>query len=71
MATDGTLSYTIFTYHCESLKWIYDAVSIGFSITQNFFANHELSQTSNVNDIACANGVWSSIIYQVGYEIGM
>ena len=69
MATDGILSYAIYTYQCGGLHWFYNA-SIGFSITQDFFANHELSLTSNVNDIACASDMWSNIIYQVG-EHGM
>ena len=67
VATDGTLSYAIFTYHCGSLNWIPNSASIGFSITQDFFANHELSLTPNVNDVACINGEWSNIIHKVGY----
>ena len=39
--------------------------SIGFSITENFYANHELSLTANVNDIACLNDEWSNIVYLV------
>ena len=71
MATDGIHSYAIFTYHCGSLNWVYNAASIGFSISRNIFANHELSLTPDVNEIACASSVWSNIIYQVGYDIGM
>ena len=68
MATDGVLSYAMFTYKCGGLNWLDYSASIGFSITQNFFANHELSLTPNVNDIACAsNSVsgWSNVVYQV------
>ena len=65
MATDGVLSYAIFTYHCGSLNWISSSTSIGFSITQDLLANHELP---NVNAVACTgNSAWSSIIYQVAY----
>ena len=55
MATDGTLSYAIFTYWCGGLNWInsYDYAGIGFSIGQDFFANHALSLTPGVNNIAC------------------
>ena len=68
MATDGVLSYAIFTYHCGSLNWISSSTSIGFSITQDLFANHDLSLTPSVNDIACTgNSAWSNIIYQVAY----
>ena len=69
MATDGVLSYAIFTYQCGGLNWLsYNYASIGFSITQDFFANHELSLTPNVNDIACASDSvswWSNVVYQV------
>ena len=67
MATDGVLSYVIFTYLCGGLNWLsYNYASIGFSVTQDFFANHELSLTPDVNDIACTCSVWSNVIYQVG-----
>ena len=71
MATDGTISYTIFTYQCGGLNWINsnDYAGIGFSIEENFFVNHELSLTPNVNDIACLNdstSEWSNVVYCVG-----
>ena len=72
MATDGILSYAIFTYQCGGLNWLHhNYASIGSSITQNFFANHELSLTPNVNDIACANdsvSIWSNVVYQVSEQ---
>ena len=72
MATDGILSYAVFTYLCGGLNWLrYNYASIGFGITQNFFANHELSLTTNVNDIACANNNisgWSNVVYQVSKQ---
>ena len=67
MATDGVLSYAIFTYQCGGFNWLHNNyASIGFSITQDFFDNHELSLTPNVNDIACSSA-WSNVIYQVTY----
>ena len=42
--------------------------SIGFSITENFFANHELSLTANVNDVACLNDGWSNVVYLVSTQ---
>ena len=67
MATDGLLSYAIFTYQCGGLNWLGSGTAgIGFSVTQNFFANHELSLTSSINDIACAGITeWSNVVYQV------
>ena len=70
MATDGTLSYAIFTYWCGGLNWIdsYDYAGIGFSIGQDFFVNHELSLTPSVNDIACLNDGWSNVVYLVSEQ---
>ena len=67
VATDGTLSYAIFTYQCGELNWLrFNYASIGFGITQDFFANHKLSLTPDVNDIACAGITeWSNVVYQV------
>ena len=65
MATDGILSYAIFTYQCGRLNWTAYA-GIGFSIGQDFFNNHELSLAPNVNDIACLNGEWNNVVYCVG-----
>ena len=69
IGTDGLASYAIFTYKCGELNWIHlSLATVGFSITQDFYANHNFSQTDNVNDIACLNSpnsVWSSVIYYV------
>ena len=46
------------------MNWL-QSTSIGFSITESFYANHELSLTPNVNDIACLNDEWSSVVYLV------
>ena len=72
MATDGILSYAIFTYQCGGLNWLSGSyASVGFGVTQNFFANHVLSLTPNVNDIACAGTVseWSNVVYQVSVQL--
>ena len=73
MATDGALSYAIFTYQCGGLNWLRsNYASIGFSITQDFFANHELSLTPIVNNIACVSASiseWSNVVYQVSVQL--
>ena len=67
IATDGLASYAIFTYKCGELNWLQSTYpTIGFSITQDFYANHYLSKTPNVNNISCLNGVWSNVMYHVG-----
>ena len=45
-----------------------DFVTIGFSITEDFYANHELSRTRYVNDIACLNDEWSNVVYLVSTQ---
>ena len=61
------MSYAIFTYQCGGLNWINSYYAgIGFSIGQDFFNNHKLSLTPNVNDIACLNDEWSNVVYCVG-----
>ena len=68
MATDGVHSCAIFTYRCGELNWIAnDYASIGFSITESYYGNHELSLTSDVNNIACTYGNWSNVNYKVGH----
>ena len=67
IATDGLTSYAILTYQCGMLRSNF--ATIGFSISPNFYENHELSRTSNVDSIACLNSpnsVWSNVVYHIG-----
>ena len=70
IATDGFMSYAIFTYKCGELNWLWSKyATIGFSITQDFYANHYLSKTPNVNNISCLNSPtseWSNVVYHIG-----
>ena len=72
VTTNGDISYSVFTYQCGNLNLNKPAStnlgSIGFSANNQFFANHDLSQTSQINDIACLNlpaSNWSTVIYQI------
>ena len=61
------MSYAIFTYKCGSLNWTHKA-GIGFIASEEFFANHPLSRSNDVNDIACLNepySQWSNVIYKL------
>lgn len=70
IATNGNTSYAIFTYWCGGLNWTRtNSATIGFSTGPNLYANHELSLTANVNDIACLNypnNEWSNVVYYIG-----
>ena len=61
MITDGTHSYTVFTYKCGLLEWGSGA-TIGFNAPGGFYDNHELSFPG----LDCVNepaSVWSNIVY--------
>ena len=61
LITDGTHSYTVFTYKCRLLEWGDDA-TISFNAPGGFYHNHELSYPG----IDCVNypiSVWSNIVY--------
>ena len=68
LATDGARSYAIYTYECGKLNWVKHSAAIGFSASDNFFAEHPLSRTSSVNEIACINipsSNWANIAYEM------
>ena len=68
LATDGARSYAIYTYECGKLNWVKHSAAIGFSASDNFFAEHPLSRTSSVNEIACINipsSNWANIAYEI------
>ena len=68
----GRLSYAVFTYRCCSLNWMRNEAVIGFSAGKGLFANHPLSGTSNVNNIACLNvssSDWSNVVYKISEDI--
>ena len=71
LATNGTKSYAVFTYECGKLNWMHYSATIGFSASDDFFAEHPLSRNSSVNDIACINedsmppSNWSNVAYEI------
>ena len=65
--TDGSISFTVFTYMCGEMNWSGGA-TIGFIADSSFYANHPLSGTANANDVACVNSpatVWSNVFYDL------
>ena len=72
IASGDTRTFTIFTYQCGMLHLCCFRgpipASIGFGAELDFFENHNLSMTENVDDIACLNeeySEWSSVLYQI------
>ena len=73
LLTDGTQSYTVFTYKCGELNWSTSSTGIGFSAGPSLYANHPLSRRSNVRSIACLNSPetpWSNVVYKVDLRKG-
>jgi len=68
LITDGSTSYTVFTYQCGSMQWGTSSVGIGFRADSSYYRNHPLSRMANSNDIACLNSpanVWSNVVYKL------
>ena len=66
LITDGTYSYTIFTYNCDLMEWD-NGATIGFSAGSNFYANHDPSSS----DVACLNrpdSDWSNVVYRLSSD---
>ena len=72
VASQGSISYAIFTYKCNLLHWTRHNAAIGYSAGQNYFENHPISRTSRVTDIDCLNypsSVWSNVVYNLNEGI--
>ena len=73
LATDGLISYAVFTYKCGELNWVQHDASIGFSASKTLFANHPLSMQDNVTAIACLNKTcapWNNVVFQTSLQQG-
>lgn len=77
--TDGSETYTVFTYNCNELEWASNrspAAVIGYNVgsqgTEQLtpFDNYVLSGTENVKMVACVNEKfyipWSNLVYRIG-----
>ena len=68
IASDGSLSYAVFTYQCNLIKWTLYNAAVGYTDGLNFFQNHPLSRTSDVVNIDCVNqpaSNWSNVAYKI------
>ena len=66
LITNGTHSYTIFTYECGSIGWSFFTV-IGYNAAGRIFENHPFSG-SLADQIACANfpaSNWTNVLYDL------
>jgi fibulin 1/2 len=57
LITNGFVSYSIFTYHCQNLQWsgYWRHATIGYNAGGEYYYNHPLTGLPQVNNIACLN----------------
>lgn len=66
LITDGTYSYSVFTYNCNLTEWD-DGVTIGFNGGSSFYENHDPSSS----EVACLNlpdSIWTNVVYLLSSE---
>ena len=69
MAVQGEMTYCIFTYQCDFIRWTRHKAAVGFSVNGTFYENHPLSRNTSVVDIDCDddNAVfnWTNVVYRI------
>ena len=65
VVTDGTKSYSVFTYKCEELEWPFTA-TIGYNVPLMDYENSPFSGNS-ADSVACShlNSPWTNIVYNL------
>ena len=65
LVTDGTNSYSVFTYCCGIMEWSDEPTTIGFKINSHYLNNPYSGNSANT--IACANQLseWSTVLYSL------
>ncbi len=69
VVTDGSKTYSIFTYQCDLLDWSNEA-TIGYNAASDYFENHPLSGTVQADSLDCVNvpvdgSVWNNVVYDL------
>ena len=67
--TNGTKTYTVFTYHCDDINWANgNSTVIGFNAGGTSYENHPFSGTPDASDIDCESyppSLWNNLVYDV------
>ena len=73
--TNGSASYTVFTYECGSIEWSgtrgFGNAAIGFKADDGYYQEHPLSGTDEDDTIDCLNiptTVWSNVVYKLSID---
>ena len=71
LITNGTASYTVFTYRCGSMGWSLNGATIGYNAAGNYFENHPNTGSFVSHEIACLNSPgseWFSVVYNISVD---
>ena len=64
--TNGSTSYTVFTYECGDINWG-DQATIGFKATGSFYRNHlyTASRAASIDCVNSPNSQWNNVVYRL------
>ena len=72
MAVQGDVTYSIFTYQCDLIRWTsryyYYKTIVGFIVNVTFIKEHPLSWNASVVDIDCSDDAvsgWTNVVYRI------
>ncbi len=71
LITDGTASYTVFTYRCGSMGWSFNGATIGYNAAGDYFENHPNTGSFVSHEIACLNrpgSEWFNVVYNISVD---
>ena len=61
------MTYSIFTYQCNLIRWTRHNAAVGFSVNGTFFESHPLSNNASVVNIDCDGAIfnWTNVVYRI------
>ena len=70
MAVQGDVTYSIFTYQCDLIRWTssYYKAFVGFIVNVTIIEDHPLSWNASVVDIDCSDDAvsgWTNVVYRI------
>ena len=68
LITNGTKSYSVFTYECDQLEWSDEAV-IGYNAGGEYNATHPLSGTLLANAVDCLHSNINVTLNNIIYDL--
>ena len=67
--TNGSKTYTVFTYKCDLLTWS-EEETIGYNAASDYFQNHPLAGTTVTDALDCVHSStdgseWNNVVYDL------